>query len=241
MIRTQDFQFGAFETKTKTTLVLLLLSFSLLSQKSTDIFPVFNHPQSKRISIEKVLIDIREVKKNSPHLYAQAVDFYYLKIAASGKNQWIEKLEEFSLDPACQATFRSKINAQIERIRTLQVGKKAPDIYLNTFHLYTHHFNKKTVLLLFYSPSCFHCTELLVDLIPYSEKWHLSVITIQVDDEMNPWTFPSHWINSKADDKVRKAYGVISTPSLFLIQTKSKRISAIPENLTELKEFEQLF
>lgn len=241
MIRMLGFLFDVFVIKMKKAFVFLLLSMPLLGQKSTDIFPVFNQPQSKRISIEKVLIDIREIKKNYPNRYAAAVDFYYLKIIATGKNQWIEKLEEFSLDPDCQATFRTKINAQIERIRTLQVGEKAPDIYLDAFHLYTHHFDKKTVLILFYSPSCFHCTELLVDLIPYSEKWSLSVIALQVDEEMNHWIFPSHWINSKADDKVRKAYGVFSTPSLYLIQAKSKRISAIPENLTELKEFEPLF
>jgi thioredoxin-related protein len=45
----------------------------------------------------------------------------------------------------------------------------------------------------------------------------------------------------KADEKVRKAYGVFSTPSLFLIQVKNRRISAIPENMDELKKIEQLF
>jgi thioredoxin-related protein len=78
-------------------------------------------------------------------------------------------------------------------------------------------------------------------LIPYSENSKLPVIAIQIDEEMNPWTFPSHWKMIKADEKVRKEYGVFSTPSLFLIQRKSRQISAIPENLTELKEFEHLF
>lgn len=221
--------------------VLLFLSFSLLAQHPVGVFPVYDQPQARRISIEQVLIHIRDLKEKSAIKYGEAVDFYYKKIASMGKNQWIEKLEEFSLDPACQARYREKINAHIERIRTLQIGEKAPDINVDTFHLYTHQYHNKSILLLFYSPSCFHCTELLVDLIPYSEKWHLPVIAIQVDEETNPWTFPTHWIKIKANDKVRKQYGVFSTPSLFLIQAKNQRISAVPENLTELKEFEHLF
>jgi hypothetical protein len=69
----------------------------------------------------------------------------------------------------------------------------------------------------------------------------LPVIAIQIDEEMNPWTFPTHWKTIKANEKVRKEYGIFSTPSLFLIQMKSLEISAIPENLTEIKEFEHLF
>lgn len=222
-------------------LVFLLFSLSLFGQSTAKIFPVFDQPLAKYISIEQVILHIRTVKAKSASKYGEAVDFYYRKIASTGRKKWIEKLEEFSLDPACPALSRSKINAQIERIRTLQIGEKAPEIHINNFQLSQYIADKPTVLLLFYSPSCFHCTELLVDLIPYSEKSKLPVIAIQIDEEMNPWTFPSHWKMIKADAKVRKEYGVFSTPSLFLIQRKSRQISAIPENLTELKEFEHLF
>jgi len=58
---------------------------------------------------------------------------------------------------------------------------------------------------------------------------------------MNPWSFPDNWIHIKADAKIRKDYGVFSTPSLYLVNTKSKTISAIPENLSEIKELEHLF
>jgi thioredoxin-related protein len=164
-----------------------------------------------------------------------------MKIAATGKNNWIEKLEEFSLDPACTAKMRDKINAQIERIRTLQIGEKAPNIITQNFNLHQYKSEINSLLLLFYSPSCFHCTELLVDLIPYSEKVKLRVIAIQVDEEMNPWTFPAHWKTIKANEKVRKEYGVFSTPSLFLILRNNMRISAIPENMSEIKKSEHLF
>ena len=58
---------------------------------------------------------------------------------------------------------------------------------------------------------------------------------------MNPWHFPEFWTSLKADSKIRKAYGVFSTPSLYLVNTKSKQIRAIPENMTEIKECEHLF
>jgi thioredoxin-related protein len=213
----------------------------MYAQQSAETFPVFGDQQEKHISIEKVITHIRELKIQSSIRYGEAVDYYYLKIVSAGKNQWIEKLEEFSLDPDCPAKFRGKINAQIEKIRTLQVGENAPEIDSKEFHLKDYKSTKKHVLLLFYSPSCFHCTELLIDLIPYSIKNKLPVIALQIDEEMNPWSFPDNWTPIKADAKIRKDYGVFSTPSLFLVDTKSKNISAIPENLTELKESEHLF
>lgn len=221
--------------------VLLFLSFSLFAQHSAVVFPVYGQKQAKRISIEQVIIHIRELKTKSSITYGEAVDFYYKKIASTGKNQWIEKLEEFSLDPDCPAKSRIKINEQIQSIRTLQIGEKAPEIQVKDFLLSQYFSNKPTILLVFYSPSCFHCTELLVDLIPYAEKIKLPVIAIQIDDELNPWTFPTHWKTIKANKKILKDYGVFSTPSLFLIQKNSLRINAIPENLTEIKEFEHLF
>ena len=222
-------------------ILFFLLSFSLVAQQPVEVFTVYGKPNSKRISIEKVILHIRDLKSQSSISYGEAVDYYYMKIAATGKNNWIEKLEEFSLDPACTAKMRDKINAQIERIRTLQIGEKAPNIITQNFNLHQHKSEINSLLLLFYSPSCFHCTELLVDLIPYSEKFKLPVIAIQVDEEMNPWTFPAHWKTIKANEKVRKEYGVFSTPSLFLIQGNNMRISAIPENMSEIKKSEHLF
>ena len=221
--------------------ILLFLSFSVFAQQPINVFPVYSQPQSRNISIDRVILHIRELKTQSSIKYGEAVDFYYRKIVSLGKNQWLEKLEEFSLDPACTAKLKDKINAQIERIRTLQIGEKAPEIQVQDFRLSQYISDKPIVLLLFYSPSCFHCTELLVDLIPYSEKVKLPVIAIQVDEEMNPWTFSVHWKTIKSNKKVLKEYGVFSTPSLFLIQGNTMRISAIPENLSEIEKSEHLF
>lgn len=221
--------------------LLLFLSFSLFAQVPAEVFAVYQQPQAKRISMEQVVIHIRALKGKSSINYGEAVDFYFRKIAATGKNQWMEKLEEFSLDPDCPAKSKAKINELIDRIRTLQIGEIAPEIQVGAFRLSHYTSKKSSALILFYSPSCFHCTELLIDLIPYSEKIKLPVIALQIDEEMNPWTFPSHWTMVKADEKVRKAYAVFSTPSLFLIQVKNRRISAIPENMDELKKIEQLF
>lgn len=221
--------------------LFLFLSFSLIAQNPVGVITVYGHPQARRISIEQVILHIRDLKLKSASKYGEAVDYYYKKIASTGKNQWIEKLEEFSLDPDCPAKLKQKINEQIHRIRTLQSGEKVPEIQVEDFLLSRYISDKPVVLLLFYSPSCFHCTELLVDLIPYSEKKQLSVIAIQIDQDTNAWAFPSHWKMIKADEKMRKEYGVFSTPSLFLIQGNSMRISGIPENLTEIKKFEHLF
>ena len=73
-------------------LILFLFPIVLIAQNSTVLFPVFENHQAKYISIDRVIIHIRELKTKSSSSYGEAVDFYYLKIASSGKNTWIEKL-----------------------------------------------------------------------------------------------------------------------------------------------------
>lgn len=220
---------------------LLFLSYHSYSQASADMFPVFDKTKTSYISLENVLNQIRELKSISPIKYGEAVDYYFTKFAQRGKNNLIEKLEEFSLDPSCPAINKVKINELIQRIRTLQIDKTAPDIQVGDFRLSNFKSEKSSILLLFYSPSCFHCIELLIDLIPYSEKENLPVIALQIDEDINPFVFPKNWISVKANAEIRRIYGVISTPSLFLLNSKSKRISLIPENLSEIRKSEHLF
>jgi thioredoxin-related protein len=221
--------------------ILLFFSLTVFAQQPSEVIPVYSQPQSRPISIDRVILHIRELKTQSSIKYGEAVDFYFRKIVSSGKNQWLEKLEEFSQDPHCPAKNRTKINEYILRMRSLQIGEKAPDIIVGDFRLSNFKSKKSSILLLFYSPSCFHCTELLIDLIPYSVKKNLPVIALQIDEEMNPFVFPENWKSVKANAEIQKIYGVISTPTLFLLNSKSRRISAIPENLSEIKKSEHIF
>lgn len=219
----------------------MFLSFHSYSQASVDMFPVFDNSKARYISLENVFNRIRELKSISPKKYGEAVDYYFIKFAQRGKNNLIEQLEEFSLDPSCPAKNRVKINELIQRIRSLQIGEIAPEILVGDFRLSNFKSEKPSILLLFYSPSCFHCTELLIDLIPYSVKKNLPVIALQIDEDMNPFVFPENWKSVNANAEIRKIYGVISTPTLFLLNSKSRKISAIPENLSEIKKSEHLF
>ena len=45
----------------------------------------------------------------------------------------------------------------------------------------------------------------------------------------------------KATEKIREAYGVFSTPSLYLMNNESRKISGLPENMEQLKGLEPLF
>ncbi len=220
---------------------LILLSFTGFCQGNSEGFPDFRQSNQKKLSIEMVISRIRETRVSDSLHYGDALDFYYPKIAATGKNDWIEKLAEFSLDPDCPAKFKQKINAHIESIRTLQIGELSPDFKVDKFQL--SHFlpGTKQILILFYSPSCFHCTELLIDLIPYVKSQKLSVIALQIDNDTNPWVFPSDWIQIKATEKIRQAYGVFSTPSLYLMNNESRKISGLPENMEQLKSMKPLF
>jgi thioredoxin-related protein len=220
---------------------LILLSYTGFCQGKSEVFPDFKQSNQKKLSIEMVISRIRETRHSDPKHYGDVLDFYYPKIAATGKNEWVERLAEFSLDPDCPSKYKQKINAHIESIRTLQIGETAPDFIVDRFQLGHFHPETKQILILFYSPSCFHCTELLINLIPHNKSKKLSVIALQIDNDTNPWVFPSDWVQIKATEKIRQAYGVFSTPSLFLIETESRKISGLPENMEQLKSMEPLF
>jgi len=237
----QVFLFVVFEINMRVFLWLIFLSFTGFCQNKAEVFPDYKESNQKKLSIEMVISRIRETRRSDSLHYGDALDFYYPKIAATGKNEWVEKLAEFSLDPDCPAKLKQKINAHIESIRTLQIGELSPDFKVDKFQLSHFHPGTKQILILFYSPSCFHCTELLIDLIPYVKSQKLSVIALQIDNDTNPWVFPNDWILIKATEKIRKDYGVFSTPSLYIIETKSHKISGLPENMEQLKSMEILF
>jgi len=237
----QVFQFVVFEINMRVFLWLIFLSYTGFCQNKAEVFPDYKKTNQKKISIEMVISRIRETRLSDSLHYGDALDFYYPKIAATGKNEWVEKLAEFSLDPDCPAKFKQKINAHIESIRTLQIGELAPDFRVDKFQLSHFHPGIKQILILFYSPSCFHCTELLIDLIPFVKSKKLSVIALQIDNDTNPWVFPNDWIQIKATEKIRQTYGVFSTPSLYLMNNESRKISGLPENMEQLKSMENLF
>jgi len=237
----QVFLYVVYEIKMRVFLWLIFLSFTGFCQNKAEVFPDYKESNQKKLSIEMVISRIRETRRSDSLHYGDALDFYYPKIAATGKNEWVEKLAEFSLDPDCPAKYKQKINAHIESIRTLQIGELAPGFIVDKFQLSHFHPGTKQILILFYSPSCFHCTELLIDLIPYVKSQKLSVIALQIDNDTNPWVFPNDWILIKATEKIRKAYGVFSTPSLYLMNNESRKISGLPENMEQLKSMENLF
>ena len=237
----QVFQFVVFEINMRVFLWLIFLSYTGFCQNKAEVFPDYKKTNQKKISIEMVISRIRETRLSDSLHYGDALDFYYPKIAATGKNEWVEKLAEFSLDPDCPAKFKQKINAHIESIRTLLIGELAPDFRVDKFQLSHFHPGIKQILILFYSPSCFHCTELLIDLIPFVKSKKLSVIALQIDNDTNPWVFPNDWIQIKATEKIRQTYGVFSTPSLYLMNNESRKISGLPENMEQLKSMENLF
>jgi len=236
-----DLQCDVFETKMIKTLWLILIPFFGFAQNSENLFPVFNAPLATKISFGEVLNKIRKTKNDAPNYYGDEVDYYYLILLKRGENERIIKLEEFTLDPDCSSLLKQKINAHIQSIRSLELGEKVPEISLLNFKLSSFHPQPSQILLLFYSPSCFHCTELIVDLLPFASKLELSVIAIQVDEETNPWIFPDHWVQIKATEKIRRDYGVYSTPTLFLINSTSHKITGIPENMEQLKSMKPLF
>ena len=199
---------------------------------------------------------ITKAKQGHPKVYGWMVDYFYNGFESYGINSGIEMLQQYLNDPRCLTAKRTAILKRLEGISTLVPGALAPDFLIgdssgNYANFHSLH-NKKYKLVLFWSASCSHCTELVTSL----NKWYhekgsgeTDIVAISVDEtpeEIQTWKnaiLPlKDWIHSRPDggvnSKEAKAYFILSTPFMILVESNSNKILALPRAAEEL--FSQL-
>lgn len=102
-------------------------------------------------------------------------------------------------------------------------------------------------IIVFWSSSCSHCLNEIPELYKFTETFEdgkLKVIAIGLEDEPYGWKtltydFPNFihvYGEGKWDNEISNSYGVIATPTYFILN-KDKNIILKPEGLEDLKEF----
>lgn len=199
---------------------------------------------------------IEQVKLGNPKVYGWMVDYFYNGYESYNIKKGSAMLQKYIDDPNCLTSKKQEIIRRLEGISKLVVGTQAPNFTLNyidgsdfNFHTYKATTNNK--LLLFWSADCSHCDQLIKDLNTwYNEvgnKNKLSIVAVSVDDtdtEVKKWETAiislSGWKHLRAkggiNSKVANDYSILSTPVMFLVDSKSNKVVGTPDNLEQLKK-----
>jgi thiol-disulfide isomerase/thioredoxin len=205
---------------------------------------------------------IEKARLGNPKVYGWMVDYFYKGYESTNMMAGIKMLEPYLNDPTCLTTKRQAIEKRIAGIKTLKVGTFAPDFTLKDdagkdvlFSKYKT--NSRYKLLLFWSADCGHCKDLATKLYPWwqqlndtlsnDDKTLVDVFALSLDDtetEISIWqsaiTQLQGWKHIRCKGGVNSpeanAYFILSTPVMFLVDAKTNKICAIPENVQQLTE-----
>jgi len=198
---------------------------------------------------------IEKASLGSPKMYGWMVDYFYTGYEAYNIKPGMQMLESHINNPNCLTSKKLEIIKRLDGMKTLTVGTLSPNFTLQTsdntpfiFHEYTS--TKKYTLLLFWSADCSHCIQLVEEL----SKWmtdnesKIEVIAVSLDEtetELIAWNTMkknlSGWkhLNPAGgiSSKIANDYFILSTPSMFVVDSSEDKISFIPKSIAELNDF----
>jgi peroxiredoxin len=199
---------------------------------------------------------IEKAKLGDPIVYGWMVDYFYQGYEAFNITRGLKMLEPYMNDPLCMTSKRQAIESRIKGIETLVAGAEAPDFAwkLGSGKMIQFHDFKteaKYKLVLFWSADCQHCKEVLEKLYPWydipAHRELIDVFAISLDEtptEIPLWEkevlkYPA-FKHKRAEQGVRSpeasAYFVLSTPTMVLVDAKTNKIVALPNNADDMEK-----
>lgn len=197
---------------------------------------------------------IEKARPGNPKVYGWMVDYFYAGYESYNIKKGLAMLQQYLDDPNCLTSKRQQILKRVEGMAKLVTGTQAPDFTLSyidgsDFNFHGYKGTAKYKLLLFWSADCEHCKQLVNGIKKrYNEtgnKEKLSIVAVSLDDtetEVPKWestiiTLPG-WKHLRAkggvNSKVANDYAILSTPVMFLVDSESNKIVAIPDTLEQL-------
>ena len=219
--------------------------YASLAKTQTDLDSLY--PLIGKTAIEKA-------RKGHPLVYGWMVDYFFSGYESTNMPAGIKMLEPYLNDANCLTKKRQAIEKRLKGMERLVIGSLAPDFTItddsgNAVLFSKYKSNSRYKLLLFWSADCGHCKELVSKLYPWyqqlSDKKLVSVFALSLDDtstEIPVWknaiTQLPGWKHIRCQGGINSeqanAYFILSTPVMMLIDAKTNKICAIPENAEQL-------
>lgn len=194
-------------------------------------------------------------------VYGWMVDYFYNGYETYHIDKGMEMLKEHINNPNCLTSKKQQILKRLDGMAKLVAGTLAPDFVINDtqgnnfqFHKWkglpaNRQGNARYKLLLFWSVGCSSCHELVDGLWRwYSEaanKKKLDIVAVSLDEtqaDTQKWETTiyglSGWKHLHAKEginsPVARDYSILSTPVMFLVDSKSNKIVSVPGSLEQL-------
>jgi len=185
---------------------------------------------------------------------------YVIKITANFMRKWLNKygfesiveyIDIQYLSAQCDAGEDFNLQERLQEYKRLAPGNIAPDITWlgadnNIYTLSNLKANKKVVI--FWGTWCPNCEELLPKIYNYLQnKNNIKVIAIGLDEDEKQWEITIQkfvgWQHLRAPEKwqndIVKLYGVVATPSIFIINSDNKiqkKVNNINDFINEIEK-----
>lgn len=200
---------------------------------------------------------IEKAKQGNPLVYGWMVDYFYRGFESFNISKGMSMLERYIEDPNCLTKKKLEIQKRLDGMKTLLVGRIAPDFIINHNEGKEESFLNTTTktkykLVLFWSADCMHCKEDIKELYSWYNKGVnnklLDVYALSVDEsdtEIALWNKAIKslhaWNHIRVEGGINSneanSYFVLSVPLMVLVDSKSNEIVAFPQNVNQLKEF----
>ena len=191
-----------------------------------------------------------------PRVYGAVADQLFSLFTRIGFDEGISVLGTHVSKPGCQSTKRDAISRKLAAMGRLQIGTPLFDIDIPCIDGRSRSLSalvaaKPRSLILFWSAGCQHCLDLIegmkMRLSGFDLTSILQVIAISIDDAVfyqQRWmelarTLPD-WHHGLCEDgpksTLARAFGVLATPSMFLIDRDGFRLKGMPADLEALQK-----
>jgi thiol-disulfide isomerase/thioredoxin len=195
---------------------------------------------------------IDKAKIGDPEFYGWMVDYFFNGYESMNIQPGITMLEQYTKDPNCKTYKRKEIEKRVTGIQTLIEGTLAPDFAFidessKAQNFLSYKTSAKFKLVIFWSADCEHC----VGLVNQIYEWHLKnknkidIFALSLDEsdtEISKWEVMhekllglNHVLTQGGiNSKEAESYFILSTPTMFLVDSKTNKILASPVDLDEL-------
>lgn len=195
--------------------------------------------------------------KGHPKVYGWMVDYFFAGYETYNIQMGIKMLQKHIDNPSCLTLKKQQIVKRLDGMKKLVAGSVVPDFSIpindsTNFNLYSYKTSAPFKMILFWSAACEHCQQLVASLKEWyavpANKAKLDIIAVSLDDseadvatwknkitELHGWT---HLItDGGVNSKIANDYFLLSTPVMFVLDSKTNIIKAAPADFEALKKF----
>lgn len=203
---------------------------------------------------------IERGKAENSLIYGWMADYFYELYERNNNLGGIIELQSYLEDDECLTSMKRIVQQRSDRFKNIVPQSIAPDFHFinengSHFMLSEYQTSSRFKLLLFWNTGCMNCVALTRHLYAWYQdqilEERLAVFAVNLDEmydvvdwrkkiiEMPEW---EHMIDKGGlDSEVANAYGILYTPIIILIDSKTGKIVQLPQTVDEIKsEIEQL-